>query len=110
MTRITPEQAKALRKKFMRCVHHKLVRCVTIIEKPLPRRPGAIAVICAGTSDLPVAEEAAMTAEIMGNCVECIADAGVAGLHRLLRHIETLVIPQMIGCCFGRGANPPLRP
>ena len=49
-----------------------------------------IAVICAGTSDLPVAEEAAITAEIMGNTVERIVDAGVAGLHRLLARLETI--------------------
>ena len=57
---------------------------MTIEKKPLPKRPGTIAVVCAGTSDLPVAEEAAVTAEIMGNRVERIHDAGVAGLHRLL--------------------------
>jgi NCAIR mutase (PurE)-related protein len=51
---------------------------------PLPRRAGTIGIICAGTSDLPVAEEAAITAEIFGNPVERITDVGVAGLHRLL--------------------------
>jgi NCAIR mutase (PurE)-related protein len=56
----------------------------------LPQRPGTIAVICAGTSDLPVAEEAAVTAEIMGNRVERIADVGVAGLHRLLGKLEAI--------------------
>ena len=49
---------------------------------------GTITVVCAGTSDLPVAEEAAVTAEIMGNYVERIADVGVAGLHRLLGRLE----------------------
>ena len=51
---------------------------------------GTIAVVCAGTSDLPVAEEAAVTAQIMGNKVEKIIDVGVAGLHRLLRRLETI--------------------
>ena len=69
ITRVTPEQARKLRRKFKLAVHHELARCVTIEKKPLPRRPGVIAVICAGTSDLPVAEEAAVTAEIMGNRV-----------------------------------------
>src|SRR5258706_5175895 len=73
VTRIAPESARALRKKFKRAVHHELARCVTIEKKPLPKRPGIIAVICAGTSDLPVAEEAAVTAEIMGNRVERVA-------------------------------------
>ena len=90
VTRITPEHARALRKRFKHTVHHELARCVTIENKPLPKRPGSIAVICAGTSDLPVAEEAAVAAEIMGNRVERIADAGVAGLHRILSRLETI--------------------
>jgi len=89
-TRLTPSHAQALRKKFRHAIHHKLARCVTIEKKPLPKRPGTIAVICAGTSDLPVAEEAAVTAEIMGNMVERIVDVGVAGLHRLLARLETI--------------------
>jgi NCAIR mutase (PurE)-related protein len=90
ITRVTPEHARALRKKFKQAAHHPLARCVTIEKRPLPKRSGAIAVICAGTSDLPVAEEAAVTAEIMGNRVERVRDAGVAGLHRLLPHFETI--------------------
>lgn len=90
VTRITGEHARALRRKFKNAVHHEMARCVTIETKPLPKRPGFIAVVCAGTSDLPVAEEAAVTAEIMGNRVERIADAGVAGLHRILSRLETI--------------------
>ena len=89
-TRVTPEHARVLRKKFKHAVHHELARCVTIEKKPLPKRSGIIAVACAGTSDLPVAEEAAVTAEIMGNRVERVCDVGVAGVHRLLSRIETL--------------------
>jgi NCAIR mutase (PurE)-related protein len=90
VTRLTPEHARALRKRFKHAVHHERARCVTIEQKPLPKRPGTVAVVCAGTSDLPVAEEAAVTAEIMGNRVERIADAGVAGLHRILSRLETI--------------------
>jgi len=90
VTRVSAEQARAVQKKFKTVVHHELARCLTIDEKPLPKRPGDIAVICAGTSDLPVAEEAAVTADIMGNRVERITDAGVAGLHRLLARLETI--------------------
>ena len=90
VTRVTPEQARVIKKKFKAAVHHELARCLTIDKTPLPKRAGSIAVICAGTSDLPVAEEAAITAEIMGNRVERIVDAGVAGLHRLLARLETL--------------------
>ena len=89
-TRITPEHARVLRKKFKRAVHHELARCVTIEKKPLVKRPGTIAVACAGTSDLAVAEEAAVTAEIMGNRVERVCDVGVAGVHRLFNRLETL--------------------
>ena len=87
-TRVTAAHARLLRKKFRRAVHHEMARCVTIEKKPLPKRPGTIAVICAGTSDLPVAEEAAITAEIMGNRVERVNDVGVAGVHRLFNRLE----------------------
>ena len=90
VTRITNEHARALKKKFKIAKHHELARCVTIEKKPLAKRPGYIALICAGTSDLPVAAEAALTAEIMGNRVERITDVGVAGLHRILSKLEIL--------------------
>jgi NCAIR mutase (PurE)-related protein len=90
ITRITDAHARALRKKFKPAVHHQLACCVTIEKSPLPKRPGTIGVICAGTSDLPVAEEAVVTAEIMGNRVERIYDVGVAGLHRLLAKSENI--------------------
>jgi hypothetical protein len=79
-----------VRRKFKWAVYHKAARCVTLEKTPLPKRPGVIGVLCAGTSDLPVAEEAAVTAEIMGNRVERIYDVGVAGLHRLLGKLEAM--------------------
>ena len=107
ITRITAEHARALRKRFKHAVHHELARCVTIEQKPLPRRAGRIAVICAGTSDLPVAEEAAVTAEIMGNRVERIVDVGVAGLHRILARLETLQTANVLVVVAGmEGALP----
>jgi pyridinium-3,5-biscarboxylic acid mononucleotide synthase len=90
VTRVTPEHARALRRKFRKAVYHSTARCVTIEKKPLPKRPGTIAVVCAGTSDLPVAEEAAVTAEIMGNKVERISDVGVSGVHRLFGRLDKL--------------------
>jgi NCAIR mutase (PurE)-related protein len=90
VTRASPEHARALRRKYKDTVHHEMARCLTIDRKPLAKRPGTIAVICAGTSDLPVAEEAAVTADIMGNRVERISDVGVAGVHRLLGRLETI--------------------
>ena len=68
---------------------------------------GAILVIAAGTSDIPVAEEAAVTAEIMGNRVESVYDVGVAGLHRLLHHREKIAAARVIVCVAGmEGALP----
>src|SRR6266481_5784450 len=90
ITRVTDEHARLLRRKFKDAVHHVLARCVTVDRKPLPKRAGAISVVCAGTSDLPVAEEAAVTAEIMGNQVERVSDVGVSGLHRLLGRLELI--------------------
>lgn len=90
VTRVTAEHARLLRRRFKHAVHHELARCVTIEREPLPKRKGSIVVVCAGTSDLPVSEEAAVTAEIMGNRVERIADVGVAGVHRLFGRLETI--------------------
>ncbi|MGY8650290.1 MAG: nickel pincer cofactor biosynthesis protein LarB [Verrucomicrobiia bacterium] len=84
ITRITLDHAKALKKKFKKTVHHETARCAVIEKKKTKPRAGTIAILSAGTSDLPVAEEAAVTAEAMGNRVLRIHDVGVAGLHRLL--------------------------
>ncbi len=90
VTRIDLNQARAVRKKLKGAIFHELARCLTYEKRPLPKRPGTIAVLAAGTSDLPVAEEAAITAEIMGNRTERIYDVGVAGLHRLLARLEEI--------------------
>lgn len=90
ITRIDPEQAAFAVKKLPGAILHDRARCVTIEKSPLPRRAGTIAVLSAGSSDMPVAEEAAITAEIMGNHVKRIYDIGIAGLHRLLAQAETL--------------------
>ncbi len=90
LTSVTPEQARKIRARFKSAVWHQPARCITIEKQPQKKRCGFIGIVCAGTSDLPVAEEAAVTAEIMGNRVERIFDVGVAGLHRLLSRLETL--------------------
>ena len=87
VTRIDLSHARAVRKNLKGAVFHELARCLTYEKSPLPKRPGTIAVLAAGTSDLPVAEEAAITAEIMGNRTARIYDVGVAGLHRLLARL-----------------------
>jgi hypothetical protein len=107
ITRVTPDHAKALRRRHRRAVHHEAARCVTIERKPLPKRPGTIVVACAGTSDVPVAEEAAVTADIMGNAVERIYDIGVAGLHRLFQNLHRLQAAHAIVAVAGmEGALP----
>ena len=107
ITRISFEHARALRKKFKNALYHEQARCVTISKTPAPRRPGTIAVVCAGTSDLPVAEEAAITAEIMGNEVVRIVDVGVSGLHRLLGRLEIIQSANVIVVVAGmEGALP----
>ncbi len=90
VTRVTPLHAQAMRSKFKRATYHQEARCITLERHPLPKRPGTIMVLCAGTSDIPVAEEAAVTADILGNHVERIFDVGVAGLHRLLNRYEQI--------------------
>ena len=90
ITRLDEGQVRAIKKKFKEARHHRAARCVTIDPKPLPKRPGSIAVVCAGTSDLPVAEEAVVTAEIMGNRVQRVYDVGVAGLHRFLNKLPLI--------------------
>jgi pyridinium-3,5-biscarboxylic acid mononucleotide synthase len=107
VTRATEEQARALRKKFKDTVHHQLARCLAIERKPLPKRPGTIAVVCAGTSDLPVAEEAAVTADIMGNRTERISDVGVSGVHRLFGRLQSIQTANVIIVVAGmEGALP----
>jgi hypothetical protein len=83
-TRATREQFDALLPDFPDAAFHAVARCITLIRQPLPALPGHIAVVCAGTSDLPVAEEAAVTLETFGASVDRISDVGVAGIHRLI--------------------------
>ena len=70
--------------------YHREARAIVVGEKPEIRYKGTILVVSAGTADIPVSEEAVITAEIMGNRVERLYDAGVAGVHRLLDNKEML--------------------
>lgn len=76
--------------KFPRARYEKLARAIVLEQKEMSRLKRAIPIITAGTSDLPVASEAKVTAEIMGQPAEIICDVGVAGLHRLLGQVEKL--------------------
>ena len=84
VTRATPEAFEALQRLVPEATYHAQARVVTLDQGEVARGKGTILVACAGTSDIPVAEEAALTAALMGNDVERLYDVGVAGLHRLL--------------------------
>lgn len=70
--------------------YEKLARAIVLEQKKVEPSKSAIPIVTAGTADLPVAEEARVTAEIMGQSTELICDVGVAGLHRLLSHVQKL--------------------
>ena len=89
-TRADDELYGAIGAQFPDAVYNALARTISIKKKTADAPPGYIAVITAGTSDLPVAEEAAATAEFFDNRVERIADVGVAGIHRLFDKIDLI--------------------
>ena len=90
-TRANEKSFLAVKKVLKRAKFHETARIVTFRKEP-PRRAGAgsIAIVTAGTADIPVAEEAAITAEFLGNKVERLFDVGVAGIHRLLKNLKIL--------------------
>ncbi|MFN7544459.1 MAG: nickel pincer cofactor biosynthesis protein LarB [Acidobacteriota bacterium] len=106
-TRITEEAARAIQEKLPEAVYHPLSRLLILKREVKMIGKGQILVICAGTADLPVAEEARLTAELMGNDVIAVADVGVAGLHRLLEQREKLWAARVIICCAGMEAALP---
>lgn len=95
-TRASEEQYETVRELLPNVQYHQLAKCITLINKPLPKKKASVLIISAGTSDLPIAEEAAITADIMGNSVERLYDVGVAGLHRLLDNYCKLNQPGVI--------------
>jgi NCAIR mutase (PurE)-related protein len=88
LTRPTPDQIEAVLHDDPEAVHHE--RANVVVIRPAAEAAGRIAVVSAGTSDLPVADEAAVVAEAFGLAVERITDVGVAGVHRVLEHVPTL--------------------
>ncbi len=89
-TRADAEVARAVEDLDPRAVYHEAARAVVIEPEPRRQRVGMVAVVSAGTADIPVAEEARVTADLMGAEVHPFYDVGVAGLHRLLRYQEQL--------------------
>jgi NCAIR mutase (PurE)-related protein len=90
VTRATPAAYEAVRDRVPAAVHHEVARAISHKQGEIPPGRGTVLVACAGTSDLPVAEEAAVTAELMGNTVDRLNDVGVAGIHRLFREQSRL--------------------
>ena len=106
-TRVTPAQAAAVCAELPGAVYRGEAGILTCDVAPLPERTGKVAVLCAGTSDIAVAEEAAITAERLGAAVERVFDVGVAGLHRLLSRLERFADARAIVVVAGmEGALP----
>ena len=106
-TRASRESFDAVLAAEPRAVYHETARAITLTQAEPIAGKGTVAVVCAGTSDLPIAEEAAVTARLMGNTVEVIADVGVAGIHRLLAQRTSLQSARVLIVCAGmEGALP----
>jgi NCAIR mutase (PurE)-related protein len=106
-TRATPEHFAAVRDLTPAATHHETARIIGLHQSRNGAQYGPLAVVCAGTSDLPVAEEAAVTAEYLGCAVRRIYDVGVAGLHRILSQRESLSQAKAVIVCAGmEGALP----
>ena len=89
LTRADSQHADPVLARWPEAVHHRRARCLTIDPSPSPKT-GLVAVVAAGTADLPVAEEAKVTLEIIGAEVETFWDIGVAGLHRLMERLPRI--------------------
>jgi NCAIR mutase (PurE)-related protein len=107
ITRTNQEAFEAVKVELPAATFHELARCITLEGTPATPGRGTILVAAAGTADLPVAEEAAITASIMGNTVDRLYDVGVAGLHRLLKEHDRLIAARVIIVAAGmEGALP----
>lgn len=107
ITRATQECADLVLQKTAGAEYFPLSGAIRFWRERNLRGKGKIAVVCAGTSDIPVAEEAQVTAEVMGNEVDTIHDIGVAGIHRLMNNRERLTEARVIVVCAGmEGALP----
>jgi hypothetical protein len=107
ITRADAATAAAIEQNLPGGEHFELSGAVRFWRDKTVRGKGKIAVVCAGTSDIPVAEEAQVTAEVMGNTVESIYDVGVAGIHRLMESRARLSEARVLVVCAGmEGALP----
>ncbi|MBI5598903.1 MAG: nickel pincer cofactor biosynthesis protein LarB [Deltaproteobacteria bacterium] len=108
ITRLSDKKARDVKRGFPRAEHNRAARTVFIKSHAIKNTGrGTVLVVCAGTSDIPVAEEAAVTAQCMGNRVERLYDVGVAGIHRLLNKTESLFSANVLVVAAGmEGALP----
>lgn len=107
ITRAEPAAAEQVQALCADAEYFPLSGAVRVWRDRTLRGRGTLAVVCAGTSDIPVAEEARVTAEVMGNTVDAIHDIGVAGIHRLMINRERLTQAKVIVVCAGmEGALP----
>jgi NCAIR mutase (PurE)-related protein len=107
VTRTTPDAYAAVRAVVPDAEYRETARAIVARRGDIAPGKGTVLVVCAGTSDLPVAEEAAVTAEVMGNTVERLVDVGVAGLHRLLSEHDRLRAARVVIVVAGmEGALP----
>jgi pyridinium-3,5-biscarboxylic acid mononucleotide synthase len=90
LTRLDKKTFSYLKKSFPRLRYDPAARIGFSFQKKKKLKPGTVFVISAGTADMPVAEEAAVTARLLGNQVETLYDVGVAGVHRLMSHLEAV--------------------
>jgi NCAIR mutase (PurE)-related protein len=106
-TRADPKQFAAVKKRVRTAQYRELARAIVLKCDPQTYGKGIVAVVSAGTSDISVAEEAVVTAELMGNEVQHFYDVGVAGIHRLLANREALTKARVVIVCAGmEGALP----
>ncbi len=107
VTRADKEAADMVMTRIPDAEYFPLSRAIRVMRDPTIHGKGCIAIACAGTSDLFVAEEARVTAEAMGNKVDAITDIGVAGIHRLMSNRERLTSARVVVVCAGmEGALP----
>lgn len=106
-TRVDAPAALAVLNAVPAATHHPQARAITLRQSTQPQTRGHIAIVCAGTSDLPIAEEAAVTAELFNAQVTRLYDVGVAGIHRLLAVRQQLAAADVVIVCAGmEGALP----
>jgi NCAIR mutase (PurE)-related protein len=107
-TRVDADKAAFVRSQVPAATYHEAARALVVEQQPIPETGrGTVLVVCAGTSDLPVAEEAALTARLGGSKIEKLSDVGVAGIHRLLHKRALLEAAEVIIVVAGmEGALP----